>query len=119
MQLLSPRRVQHWAKSYKERAERLRQEMRIHPAGELAIAESKRLGLWEAMEDVDALIVPEELWQAFQVHPGSADKFGSLAPSYRRNVLRWIKLAKTPPTRAKRIDQTVQSTIRNEKLPQM
>ena len=33
MQLISPRRVQHWAKSYKERAAKLIEEKRMHQSG--------------------------------------------------------------------------------------
>ncbi|MEM9735973.1 MAG: YdeI/OmpD-associated family protein [Pseudomonadota bacterium] len=43
----------------------------------------------------------------------------ALAPSYQRNVLRWIKLAKTPGTRSKRIAATVSATAKGEKIAQM
>ena len=49
----------------------------------------------------------------------AATNFADYAPSYRRNVLRWIKLAKTAPTRAKRIAAVAKSAMHNEKLPQM
>jgi uncharacterized protein YdeI (YjbR/CyaY-like superfamily) len=119
MQLIGPRRVHHWAASYKVRADRLMAEGRMHPAGLATIAESKRLGLWDAMSEVDALVVPPDLALALRGHPGTAKAFSTMAPSYRRNVLRWIKLAKTPPTRAKRIEQAVDAAARNQKLPHM
>lgn len=119
MQLLSPRRVQHWAKSYKDRAARLIQEGRMHPAGLRAIEESKRQGLWDAMDDVDALVIPDDLAAAFAARPPAAEQFAAMAPSYRRNVLRWIALAKTTATRIRRIEQTAVLTARNEQVPQM
>lgn len=119
MQLMGPRRVQHWSKTYKERAARLEQEQRMRPAGLKAIAESKQKGLWDYLDDVDALEIPEDLSTAFKLHPGAIDKFESYAPSYKRNVLRWIKLAKTSATRNKRITKVVQSTLQNERIPQM
>jgi len=119
MQLLSPRRVQHWAKSYKDRAARLIQEGRMRPAGLQAIEESKRQGLWDVMNDVDALMVPDDLAAALHARPPAAEHFAALAPSYRRNVLRWIALAKTSATRARRIEQTVVLAARGEKVPQM
>lgn len=119
MQLISPRRHQRWAKSYKERAARLISEGCMHLAGLAAIAESQRNGLWDAMEDVDALVVPDDLAAALAAHPPAAERFPGFAPSYRRNVLRWITLAKGPETRAKRIAQTAQLAARNEKVPQM
>lgn len=119
MQLLSPRRVQHWSKTYKERVARLEQAQRMHPAGLRAIAASKQQGLWDYLDDVDALIIPADLSDALTLHPGALETFTAYAPSYKRNVLRWIKLAKTPTTRNKRITQVVRSTIQNEKIPQM
>jgi uncharacterized protein YdeI (YjbR/CyaY-like superfamily) len=119
MQLLAPRRVQHWAKSYKERAARLEKEGRMHPAGLMAIEESKRRGLWDYMEDVDALQMPDDLIKALEAYPPALENFVESAVSYRRNVLRWIKLAKTPLTRAKRIEKTAVSAATGEKLPQM
>ena len=70
--------------------------------------------LWAFFDDVDALIVPPDLGEALDL-----DAWEALAPSYRRNVLRWIKLAKTPATRAKRIRSATEATRNGEKLPQM
>ncbi|MBC8161644.1 MAG: YdeI/OmpD-associated family protein [Roseiflexaceae bacterium] len=119
MQLLSPRRTQHWAKSYKERAARLEQEGLMHPAGLQAIGESKRHGLWDVMDDVDALIMPDDLVEALKAHPPATENFDRFSTSSRRNILRWIKLAKTIATRTKRIEQTAILAARNEKVPQM
>lgn len=119
MQLLSPRRTQQWAKSYKDRAARLEKEGRLHPAAQYAIERSKQLGLWDAMNDVDALLMPDDLVTALKLHPPADTNFAQFASSSRRNILRWIKGAKTPETRAKRINQTAILAARNEKVPQM
>jgi len=113
MQLISPRKTEHWAKSYKDRAVRLDAEGRIRDPGRAAIARAKSAGLWDAMDDVDALIVPEDF--AAALGAAGAD-FGTFAPSYRRNVLRWIKLAKTRPTREKRIARAAETAARGEKM---
>ena len=81
MQFLSPRRTQHWAKTYKDRAARLEQQGRMHAAGLQAIAESKRLGLWHAMDDVDALILPDDLVTALQSRPPAHGTFDANASS--------------------------------------
>lgn len=119
MQLISPRRHQLWAKTYKDRADRLLAEGRMMPAGLAAIAATQRDGLWDAMADVDALIMPPDLELALAAHPTAAERFAAAAPSYRRNVLRWIKTAQTAPTRDKRIAITVDYAGRDEKVPQM
>ena len=119
MQLVGPRRVQHWSQSYKERAKRLEQENRMHPAGLKAIAASKQQGLWNYLDDVDALEIPADLVAALTIYPGAMEQFAAYAPSYRRNVLRWVKLAKTSTTREKRIQKVVDTTLQNQKIPQM
>ena len=61
MQLISKRKVQHWAKSYKERAALLTKEGRMHSSGLKSVEEGKTNGLWHFMDDVDNLIVPADL----------------------------------------------------------
>ncbi|MEM9855304.1 MAG: YdeI/OmpD-associated family protein [Pseudomonadota bacterium] len=118
MQLIAPRKMQAWAQSYKDRAARLRQAGRMQPPGEAAIAAARKSGMWDFYADVDALIAPEDLKSALS-ELAALEDFEATAPSYRRNVLRWIKLAKTPATRAKRIAATARSARDGVRLPQM
>ena len=106
MQLVSPRRTQPWARSYKDRAERLLAEGRMHPAGAASVARAKASGAWEAQRDVDALLVPDDLTAALAAHPPAAQEFAGFPPSTRRNVLRWIASAKRPETRERRVRLT-------------
>ncbi|WP_375282113.1 YdeI family protein [Pseudooctadecabacter sp.] len=113
-QLIAPRQQQAWSQSYKDRVERLQADGRMRPAGEAAVAAGRAPGLWDHYADVDALIVPDDL--AADLDRSTWD---AIAPSYRRNVLRWIHDAKTAPTRAKRIAAAQDATARGIKLPQM
>jgi uncharacterized protein YdeI (YjbR/CyaY-like superfamily) len=88
----------------------------MHPAGLAAIAAAKAAGRWEETAAVDALEVPGDLAAALE---RQGDAFDALAPSYRRNVLRWLHAAKRPETRAARIARIVDSVAQGEKLPQM
>jgi uncharacterized protein YdeI (YjbR/CyaY-like superfamily) len=119
MQLISPRRHQVWAKSYKDRVARLMAEGRMEQPGLAAIETSKARGLWDAMADVDALEVPEDLAIALSATANAASRFDAYAPSYRRNVLRWIANAKTDVTRNKRVSTVAAFAGRGEKVPQM
>ena len=119
MQLISPRKAQHWSKSYKDRAARLIDEDRMAPAGLAAIARSKRDGLWSFMDDVDALSVPDDLQTALSRNADAMSYFDAAPASYRRNLLRWVKLAKTDATRRKRIAAIVDASAKAERLPQM
>jgi uncharacterized protein YdeI (YjbR/CyaY-like superfamily) len=118
MQLISPRRQQVWTQTYRDRAARLEAEGRMQESGRAAVRRSQDLGLWEADADVDALLVPVDLTAALRM--GNAEtNFAEAPPSYRRNVLRWIKQAKKPETRAARIERTVDYAQRNARIPQM
>jgi uncharacterized protein YdeI (YjbR/CyaY-like superfamily) len=119
LRLISPRRTQRWAKTYKDRVERLTREGRMHSSGLEGVAAAKQNGLWNAMDDVDALEMPDDLLEALKTHAPAETHFAAFPTSLRRNVLRWIKIAKTPQTRAKRIETTAVLAVKNEKVPQM
>lgn len=116
MQLISPRRIEHWAKTYKDRATKLIEEGKMQEAGFRSIEVSKQNGLWDFMDDVDKLIVPKDLQEALSKKPGAADFFHAINDSSKRFVLRWIKLAKTDKTRKVRIEQLVELSAKGEKL---
>jgi uncharacterized protein YdeI (YjbR/CyaY-like superfamily) len=117
MQLISPRRMQIWAQTYQDRVARLRAAGRMQPPGEAAVARAQGAGLWDALAHVDALQVPDDLGAALTT-AGITAAFAAMAPSYRRNVLRWIAQAKTPPTRARRVAEVAARTAKGEKVPQ-
>ena len=117
MQLISPRRVQHWAKTYKIRAEKLTKEGRMHLSGLNSIKAGKESGLWNFMDDVDNLIVPDDLRQVLESMKGASDFFDNINNSSKRFVLRWIKLAKTEKTRLNRINKIAVLSAQGKKLP--
>ena len=119
MQLIGPRKAQHWAKSYKDRVARLTKEGRMHPAGLASVERAKTSGLWSFMDDVDALVRPPDLAEALDERPAAKAYFDTCPDAYVRNILRWIKLAKSPETRATRIGKTVDASAIGERLPQM
>lgn len=119
MQLIAPRRQQAWAQSYKDRVARLEAEGRMQAPGRAAIERSQQSGLWDAYAAVDALRVPADLHAALCADGAALGFFEAAAPSYRRNVLRWIDQAKRPDTRTRRIATTVMLSARAEKVPQM
>ena len=116
MQLISKRKVQHWAKSYKERAAKLMEENRMHASGLQSIEDSKTNGLWHFMDDVDNLIIPDDLATELARLDNATEFFHSINDSSKRFVLRWIKLAKTEKTRMKRIQEIARLSAKGEKL---
>ena len=117
MQLIAPRKAQHWAQTYKDRAQRLIAEDKMQPAGYASIAESKANGMWNFMDDVDRLIIPDDLQAALTLKPAALSFFNEINPSSKRFVLRWVKLAKTDKTRQNRIQKLVTLSLKGEKLP--
>ena len=117
MQLIAPRKSQHWARSYKERAARLEAEGRMREPGRAAIARSKADGMWTFMDDVDALQTPPDLRRALEAREGATAFFDALPDSAKRFTLRWIKLAKTDATRAKRVAATAARSAAGEFVP--
>ena len=103
MQLLAPRKAQHWSKSYKDRVAKLTAEGRMHEAGLQAVAAAKASGSWDFLNDVDALIKPADFVEALESYPSALQYYEAFPDSAKRDILRWIKLAKKPETRAKRI----------------
>lgn len=117
MQLISKRKVEHWARTYKEKASKLIDEGKMHESGLKAIEASKSNGLWNFMDDVDNLIIPKDLSDELSKYDGAVDYFDSINDSSKRFVLRWVKLAKTEKTRKNRINKLAQLSAKGEKLP--
>ena len=85
--------------------------------GLAAIEGAKASGQWDEMAHVDALCEPDDLLVKLTKCRAN-DWWRAAAPSYRRNVLRWIAGAKKPETRAKRIAIVAEHAGRGEKVPQ-
>jgi uncharacterized protein YdeI (YjbR/CyaY-like superfamily) len=65
-------------------------------------------GMWDFLNDVDALIDPPDLTQALAA-TGTAPFWSAQPRSIRRGTLEWIKTAKAAETRAKRIRDVTDS----------
>lgn len=116
MQLISPREANHWAQTYKDRAIRLIEEGKMEEAGLRSMEWSKQQGLWDFMDDVDQLILPDDLKKALSEYNGATEFFTSINDASKRFVLRYIKLAKTEKTRMARINEIALLASKKEKL---
>lgn len=64
-------------------------------------------------EDKDFKVeIPPELEECFEFEPNAAEYFYSLTKSHQGYFIKWINDAKTPETRARRIERTVNATLR-------
>lgn len=82
----------------------------ITSAGRAKIDEAKADGSWVFLDDVEAGIIPADLAAAFDAYPGSAEAFEAFPRSTKRATLEWIKTAKRPETRAKRIAEAAEKS---------
>lgn len=95
-----------WARTNKERIERLMAEGRMTPAGLAKIEAARADGSWTLLDSSEAMEVPADLEAALAAHPDAARHFHAFPPGVRKNILQWISLAKKPETRAARIAET-------------
>jgi uncharacterized protein YdeI (YjbR/CyaY-like superfamily) len=116
MQLISPRKANHWAQTYKDRATRLIEEGKMQEPGLRSMVWSKQQGLWDFMDDVDQHILPDDLKKALSEYNGANEFFTSINDASKRFVLRYIKLAKTEKTRVARINEIALLASKGEKL---
>jgi uncharacterized protein YdeI (YjbR/CyaY-like superfamily) len=104
-----------WARSNKERVERLIAQGRMTPAGMATIEAAKADGSWTALDAVEALEVPTDLAEALAASPVASANFDAFPASARRMILWWIVSAKRPETRARRIEDTVREAAQNRR----
>jgi uncharacterized protein YdeI (YjbR/CyaY-like superfamily) len=95
-----------WSKLNKERIERLHAAGLIAPAGLAKIEAAQQDGSWNALDAVEALEVPHDLAAALSSYPSAQMHFDAFPRSVKRSILEWIAAAKTPATRAKRVEET-------------
>lgn len=97
----------NWSKVNKAKVERLIAAGLMTEAGFKSIEIAKKNGSWSRMDEVEELLLPKDLEEAFLTQPGSADYFNSLSKSVKKMILQWVVLAKRPETRQKRIAELV------------
>jgi uncharacterized protein YdeI (YjbR/CyaY-like superfamily) len=113
MQYFTPRKPKSvWSKVNKERLERLIAAGLMREPGLRAIEVAKANGSWTALDEVEALVIPDDLASAFASTPGAEDGFIRQSRTNQRNTLQWIVSAKRPETRAKRISATAEAAAR-------
>ena len=118
MLLLSPRKPgSAWSKANKDRVERMEVAGKMHPAGLWKIEQSKADGSWTFLDDVEAIIVPDDLAAALTEYD-NAEAFTAFPPSTKRGILEWIKQAKRAETRSKRVRETAELASKNVRANQ-
>lgn len=92
-----------WSKVNKDKVDYLMKHDLIMEAGYKSIEVAKNNGSWSILDDVEALITPQDLEEAFKIRKGSKAYFEGLSKSARKILLYWVISAKRRETRQKRI----------------
>jgi len=106
---ISPRRKGSvWSGPNKARVARLQAEGRMLPAGQAVVDRAVADGTWTVLDGPERLEVPDDLAVALlDAGSGVRQAWDDLPPSLRKLLLSQLALAKTPPTRARRVDAAV------------
>lgn len=113
---ISPRNPKsNWSGVNKKRVARLLKAGKMEASGLALVEIGKQNGTWNFLDDVEQLIIPPDLATALEKVEKAAYYFDRFPPSSKRGILEWIKSAKQPATREKRIQETAAKAGKNIK----
>jgi uncharacterized protein YdeI (YjbR/CyaY-like superfamily) len=97
--------------------EKVTKEGRMTEFGQAKIDIAKKSGSWAVdPQPVIALEVPPELAEALGRNKSAKEFFEQLAPTYRRQFIGWVIMAKRPETKAMRVRESLALLARGEEL---
>ena len=108
----------NWSKINKVKVKTLIDQGLMEEAGYKSIEIAKENGSWTILDEVEALVIPEDLKSEFANYKGSMEFFDNLSKSVRKGLLYWVISAKRKETRQKRILEIVENASRNLKPKQ-
>lgn len=113
---LTPRsRRSGWARSNRERVERLIAEGRMTDAGLAVVADAKARGTWLSQEAAENLAEPPALVAALRANARARAGWDAYPASLRRGLIWWVTSAKRDETRARRVARILESAERGER----
>jgi uncharacterized protein YdeI (YjbR/CyaY-like superfamily) len=103
----------NWSAKNKATIEQLIASGKLAEPGLEMVRMAKASGKWDALNDVENLVVPPDLQIAFNKRPGAFTNWQQFPPSVQRGILEWIFNAKRPGTRMARIEETAEKAAKN------
>jgi len=90
---------------------------RMAESGLARVQEAKQNGLWfKSTRPNISFDIPEEFDHALQKNKKAQEFFEQLAPTYQKQYIGWIVVAKRPQTKQKRIKESIALLNKGEKL---
>jgi uncharacterized protein YdeI (YjbR/CyaY-like superfamily) len=108
----------NWSKINKDKVKILIEQGLMEEAGHRSIEIAKENDSWTILDEVEALVIPEDLRGKFANFKGSMEYFDSLSKSVKKILLHWAVSAKRPETRQKRIIEIAENASRKLKPKQ-
>ncbi len=118
VQRFTPRRARSaWSKINTERAERLMQAGQMRPAGRREVDAAKADGRWtQAYDPPSKASVPQDFLRELRKNKKAAAFFATLNKRNTYSVAYRLQTAKTPETRARRMQAMIEMFERGEKF---
>ena len=107
-----------WSALNKLRIERLEAAGLMSPAGIAAVEIARANGAWNALDEIDQLNEPDDLRVEIDLLSDARRYWDAFPRSVKRGILEWIGSARTAPTRAARISETVRCAAKNVRANQ-
>lgn len=106
-----------WSELNKKRVKKLMSQGLMTEPGITRVKEAKETGLWkESARPEISFEIPEELEKALAKNKKAKAFFDQLAPSYRKQFIVWISMAKRQETRDKRLSEAMILLEQGKKL---
>lgn len=118
MRKFTPRNAKsQWSELNRKRARKMIKQGRMTQAGLVKFKQACKQKDIEAKDKPSnkRLLITTDLKKALSTNKKALENFNNFAPSYRRLYIAWIKDAKRPETREKRIKQTIKWAAQNKK----
>ncbi len=113
---VAPRKPKsNWSGLNKSRVERLLKEGLMEEPGLKMIKIAKETGTWDALNDVENLVIPKDLENEFKKYKNTKANFNAFSKSSQKMILQWLLSAKRPETRKIRIEKIAEMADRKEK----
>jgi uncharacterized protein YdeI (YjbR/CyaY-like superfamily) len=104
----------NWSKINKDKVKTLIDEGLMEEAGYKSIEVAKENGSWTLLDEVEALVVPDDLKEALATHKDPMEFFDGLSNSEKKGILYWVVSAKREETRRKRIVEIVENAHKKQ-----
>lgn len=104
-----------WSALNKKYIKELTDNNLMHKSGLQSIEVAKNNGSWEALDDVENGVIPNDLQKEFDNNPSAFNNYQNFSYTYRKSYLYWLNQAKREETRQKRINEIIDLCSKNIK----